>query len=313
MDVVLENLSSVPSEVLVPLMADENAKWQKILNWDYSSVHRFIRQFARQGLVQGIALMREGTAIGYTYMVAVKSKALLGNIYLLESEWGKGYEAMLAESITTLIQGLDNITRLESQPMIFSGANLSGVWNVKGCDKYRRFYLSLPLAGEFEQKECPQGFELKSWKSKMLPEASSVIFDSYQGGVDAEFASNFQSLPLCNDFTDNLINRDGCGHFSKNFSTVAFSDQGKLAGIVIASQLADGSAHMPQISVHPDFHGSGLGAFLVNASIHQMKKAGFNTVSLTVTEKNELANKWYRRIGFEEILAFDAVLWQRKK
>ncbi|MCG8376289.1 MAG: GNAT family N-acetyltransferase, partial [Chlorobiales bacterium] len=69
--------------------------------------------------------------------------------------------------------------------------------------------------------------------------------------------------------------------------------------------------HHPQISVMPSHHGKGLGAWLVDESLRRFKKAGFSNVSLTVTEKNEKADAWYRRVGYAQTLGFNAYLWLR--
>ena len=235
MEVVLQNIGSVSSSALELLMADENRHWQSLLNWDYRSIHRYIRDYARQGLVEGIALMRGSTPIGYTYVAIVQDRAMLGNIYVQESDWAKGYEEMLANSIITLIQGIRSVNRIEAQPMVFSGADFSKIWSAKSCQTYDRFYLSLPLDKVIQPKSRPKGFELRAWRGKMLADAAKVIFDSYRGTVDAEFASNFQALSRCREFIDNLVNRQGCGIFLKNQSTVAFTAAAPWIGLQPAS------------------------------------------------------------------------------
>lgn len=311
MSLELVNLADVRPEPLESLMAEEGEMWLGKLKWNYTPTHQFIKNYLAMGLLPGLVLMDGDTPVGYAYMVFDGKRAVIGNIYVDKENWGNGYEALLAEGLIGICQNADAIDRIEAQVLIFSGADIATAFKKAGFNLYGRNYLSLPLREWESSKKRPEGYRLAAWKNSMIYEAARVVFESYRGGIDAEFSTSFSKLDKCEEFVTNLIRRGGCGEFLKKMTTVAIAGDGRMAGIVISTKLSKDCGHHPQISVMPSHHGKGLGAWLVDESLRRFKNAGFSNVSLTVTEKNEKADAWYRRVGYAQTLGFNAYLWLR--
>ncbi len=79
----------------------------------------------------------------------------------------------------------------------------------------------------------------------------------------------------------------------------------------MTSRLSRRAAMIPQISIHPEYQGKGLGSALVHLALHRLASAGFRTVRLTVTQENRRAYEWSLRLGFKNRRNFDACVWQR--
>ncbi len=59
-------------------------------------------------------------------------------------------------------------------------------------------------------------------------------------------------------------------------------------------------AHLFAISIHPDYQSKGLGKFLLDVVLKDLKKWGVKRVKLTVSPKNDIAIKLYESFGFEK-------------
>jgi ribosomal protein S18 acetylase RimI-like enzyme len=310
MALVLEDLRRVRSDALEALMSEEAGQWLGVLGWAYSPTQDFLKTYIDTSSLPGFVLLDGGRAIGYSYMVLDSDRGVLGSLYIARDHWGEGHEEHLASAMTAPLIENPSVQRIEAQLMIFSGADLQPVFSSAGFDVFQRHFLSLNLRDFKPGRPEPDGLELRPWREAAIDEAAHVIYESYVDGIDAHFSSSFNRLDRCRNFVINLVRHHGCGSFLSRLTTVGYVD-GKMAGVVIATELSPGVGHLPQISVLPDRQGSGIGAYLVDESLRRFKVSGFSAVSLTVTELNERAEKWYRRLGFAEVLPFNAYLWQR--
>lgn len=310
MALVFEDLRRVGSVTLDQLMREEAEAWLDILGWEYSPTQDFLKTYIGSSALPGFVVIDGGRAVGYAYLVVDAGRGVIGSLYVMRGHWGGDLEAQLGAACIDALKETPFVRRIEAQLMVFSEADLGPVFAGDGFETFRRHFLSLDLGSYDGGRAQPEGLELRSWNDEMIDEVGRVVYESYIGGIDAYFSSSFSRLDRCHGFVANLVRRAGCGGFLPGMTTVGYLD-GKMAGIVVATELSPGVGHMPQISVAPDHQGSGIGAFLVDESLRRYKEAGYRAVSLTVTEQNERAEKWYRRLGFAEVLPFNAYLWQR--
>jgi ribosomal protein S18 acetylase RimI-like enzyme len=309
----LDNLSNVELPVVESILVEEVELWAAHLKWDYSATSEFLRNYIKTGLLPGVVLFDNEQAVGYAYFVVDNDRAIIGNIFVPRKFWGQGYEEFITRGLCTAIQETDVINRIESQIMLFSGADISSAFREAGFTIFPRNFLSLSLASWESSKKQPKGFAISHWKSQILAESSRLVVDSYKGTVDNILSSSFSTYAKGEEFVYNLVHRSGCGDFLPRITAVALGENGKVAGVSLATRLADKVGHLPQISVSPEFQGHGIGNYVVDQSLQRFKNAGYSEVSLTVTEENSKADSWYRRLGFEQVLAFNAYLWVRNQ
>ena len=82
-----------------------------------------------------------------------------------------------------------------------------------------------------------------------------------------------------------------------------------MNGLVIATEISPGHAHLAQIAVTPDVQGRGLGRMLVARALASLAEREFRTVSLMVSVNNPRACSLYDSMGFENVLWFPAFSW----
>jgi ribosomal protein S18 acetylase RimI-like enzyme len=93
-------------------------------------------------------------------------------------------------------------------------------------------------------------------------------------------------------------------------SFVAFDmTTGSVAGLALASFVAEGVGHVNELCVIPAAQGAGLGYELLRRSIDALRGAGAHRITLTVTAANKDAVAFYARCGFSEAHRFFACAW----
>ncbi len=79
-------------------------------------------------------------------------------------------------------------------------------------------------------------------------------------------------------------------------------------GVLLASTVAPGVAHITQLCIAPELRGKGLGRQLLAHSTDHLRRAGFRAITLTVTEQNAAAVELYRQLGFYTRHRFQAMV-----
>lgn len=83
---------------------------------------------------------------------------------------------------------------------------------------------------------------------------------------------------------------------SSNFVAI---ENNKIIGVILSGH--DGRrGFIYHTAVNESFRKKGVGETLVNAVINSMHMEGINKIALVVFEKNQLGNKFWESIGFEE-------------
>ena len=59
--------------------------------------------------------------------------------------------------------------------------------------------------------------------------------------------------------------------------------------------------YVDELAVHPDWHGRGVGSFVLEQLHHLARVRGLNTLVLEVAENNENALSWYKKRGFRKL------------
>ena len=73
--------------------------------------------------------------------------------------------------------------------------------------------------------------------------------------------------------------------------------------------MRDDVEHVTQLCVAARARGAGLGTLLLDVAARSLAARGMQTLSLTVTGGNDRAAALYRRMGFGDQHAFDAMVW----
>ena len=110
---------------------------------------------------------------------------------------------------------------------------------------------------------------------------------------------------------NNIVRFPGCGVFESNFSWMLRDKRsGALAGMVLCSRVGGKVAHITQLCIAQAYRGRGVGHGLLLRTAQSLLRAGFEAITLTVTEANEPAVRVYERFGFTLRHRFDAMVME---
>jgi GNAT superfamily N-acetyltransferase len=294
------------------LMNEEEEAWLCDLGWDYSAIRQILISFIRQKLLPGYAATNEKEVLGYTYFLVNQVKGIIGAIYAAQlSPVQEIVENLLSLTISSLREN-PQINRVEAQIMPFNSANLSAIFERHGFNYYPRFYLDLHL-DDFRAAECDPTEKIVAWDSAHLRLAAEMTSLSYTNQTDALICEDYRTVAGCESYLKSLVENPGCGIFMPEASFMCLDGRQAPCGFIIGCRISDGVGMIPQIAVHPDYQGRGVGNTLVQRSFERYKALGFHTVSLTATRDNRRAFDWYQRLGFKIRKQFGAFVWERNQ
>ncbi len=303
-------ISFLDQASFLSLMNEEEAAWLSDLGWDYSAIRQILVSFIRKKLLPGYAATNEKELLGYTYFLVNQAKGIIGSIFAAKlSPVQKIANNLLSLTISSLRDN-PQITRVEAQIMPFSGADLSVIFAQHDFIHYPRFYLDLSLS-EFRAAECDPGEKITAWDSTHLHLTAEMTSMSYSNQTDALICEDYRTVAGCESYLRSLVDNPGCGVFMPETSFMCLDARQTPCGFIIGCRISKGVGMIPQIAVHPDYQGRGVGNALVQRSFEQFKVLGFHTVCLTATGDNRRAFEWYQRLGFKIRKAFGAYVWER--
>jgi ribosomal protein S18 acetylase RimI-like enzyme len=305
-------IKNLEAENLLTLMEEEEKEWMSDLGWDYSPIRNILASFVRQKLLPGYAAVINGKdVVGYTYFLVNQAKGIIGALYVTRMNNAQTVTKELLANTIACLKDYSNINRIEAQIIPFNNSDLASTFIQNGFSYYPRYYMDLDLNSYAGKADASIKGTILHWNSAYLERAGEMTFSSYHGQVDAEICEDYCSQAGCTGYLHSLVENPGCGIFMPETSFLALDEQGDPCGYVICCRISNGFAMIPQIAIHPSSQGIGLGNALVHRCFQQLRIMGFDAVSLTVTQKNQRAYDWYRRLGFNIRKAFGGYTWQR--
>jgi ribosomal protein S18 acetylase RimI-like enzyme len=297
---------------LLPLMEEEEKEWLSDLGWDYSPIRNILASFVRQKLLPGyVAVINEKDAVGYTYFLVNQAKGIIGALYVARMNNAQTIAKELLTNAISCLKDYSNINRIEAQIITFNDLDLASTFTQNGFAYYPRYYMDLDLNYYNGEADSSIQENILPWNSAYLERAGEMTFSSYRGQVDAEICEDYCSQAGCTGYLRSLVENPGCGIFMPETSFLALDEQGDPCGYVICCRISNGFAMIPQIAIHPSCQGLGLGNALIHRCLQQLRIMGFHGLSLTVTQQNQRAYDWYRRLGFKIRKSFGGFRWQR--
>ncbi len=306
---------------LRPVLEAETRVWGERLHWDYRTSTNLLLQYLDARVLPGFVAVENGRVLGYTFCVYEDRKAVIGDVFALgDSAYGytqTEIEALLLTHLISLLQHSPGVERVESQLLLHTHEQHAALFRGSGFSVYRRLFMDLPLplapARDTTQRERAlpaQELELRRWRDSDFNPAGSLIANAYEGHLDSTINDQYRSVTGSLRFLHNIIRFPGCGTFDPLASHVLVAlGTGALAGLILCSRVREDVEHVTQLCIAASARGAGLGTLLLDMAANSLAARGFTRLSLTVTESNHRAAALYRRVGFSEQHAFDAMVW----
>jgi ribosomal protein S18 acetylase RimI-like enzyme len=304
------DLHDIRVQDLEPVLEEEQFTWRSKLYWDFTPSADLVRRFVRMQALSGFALISGGECIGYSYFVSEDRKALIGDLYVLNRCARPEYEDTLLGAVLNALAATPGLHRIEAQLMMLHGA----FERVLPYNRHVRIHpRNLMVVDSDRAPELPPGralghYDFEPWREENNDEASCLISLAYHGHVDSTINDQYRTTPGAKRFLNNIVQYPGCGVFHRPASLTAWSG-GRLVGLCLASMVADGVGHITQICVLPELQGSGVGYEMLRRSLLELRDAGCESVSLTVTAANHNAVTLYQSMGFRAVRRFAAYVW----
>ena len=306
------DLRHFSSRQLRPLLEREADLWRTRLRWDYRSSTELLLQYLESRILQGFVALDRGRVCGYTFCVYEGRKAVIGDAFAMLPNGAPdaSITRLLMTHALEMLRHSPAVDRVESQLLLFNAGEFKGLFAGPDFTVYPRLFLALDVrAAASQASAAPAKFTLMSWLPQDYQPAAELIHACYQGHTDAQINDQYRSLHGSLRFLHNIVRFPGCGVFEANFSWVLRDGSSRAPlGVVLVSRVGDRVGHITQLCVSPQHRGRGLGKLLLERCGQSMLQAGFDAVTLTVTEGNTDAVRLYERFGFTCMHRFDAMV-----
>ncbi len=308
------DLRHFSAKQLRPLLEAEARVWQERLRWDYRSSTELLLQYLDTHVLPGFVALENGRVCGFTFCVYEGIKAVVGDAFAIAAANHDATEVTqtLLRHLVDLMRGSPSVDRIESQLLLYDSPLFERIFLDQGFRTYPRLFMEREFSspgGTAKSSSPALGTNLRRWSSSDYQSAAALIHASYAGHVDARINDQYRSLHGSLRFLHNIVRFPGCGVFEGDQSWVVEDvADGKLAGIILCSRVADDVAHVTQLCVAPSRRGHGLGATLLQRCMSHLEQTGYSAISLTVTEENERAVRLYEAHGFSTRHRFDAMV-----
>jgi ribosomal protein S18 acetylase RimI-like enzyme len=301
---------------LRPLLEREAEVWGERLRWDYRSSTELLLQYLESRILNGFVALDQGRVCGYTFCVYEGHKAVIGDAFAAGHRTMSDAETtrVLLVHVLEMLRHSPAVDRVESQLLLFNAGEFADLFTGPEFTIYPRLFLECDLRttiGSTGSESLLGGspvLELARWTAHDYPAAGELIYACYVGHADAQINDQYRTLHGSLRFLHNIVRFPGCGIFEPNFSWMLRDRRnGALVGMVLCSRVSPEVAHITQLCVAPAFRGRGLGRVLLQRSAEALLAAGFDAITLTVTEANDQAVRLYERSGFTLRHRFDAM------
>jgi ribosomal protein S18 acetylase RimI-like enzyme len=277
------------------LYAREQEFWVRELAWDASTAWREIEQArVTWGLPGYLALDEDRTVRGWAYFLPEGETVHLG-----------GVVADTAAATSALLDAcLESAMRPPRPARIscFVPGRAEGfvpALEARGfaCERY--LYLSRSITPGDDAATA------EPWTSSDLLPAAALLRESY-GHHGRHFAPR-GTAEEWEQYVRSLVERPGCGVLEPAITRVVHNDEGMQA-LVLATRIAPGTLHLPQVAVRPERRRAGLARRLVEDACRAGAARGAKLATLLVSEHNVAARALYDAMGFTDRSEFVAAV-----
>jgi ribosomal protein S18 acetylase RimI-like enzyme len=277
------------------LYAREQEFWVRELAWDASTAWREIEQArVTWGLPGFLAIDDKRTLRGWAYFLREGETVHLGGIV-----------AETLEATTMLLDACLEAARQPPRPARIScfvpgrAEGFVPALTAHGFTCERYLYLSRTLTVGDDTSSAD------AWTADDLLPAATLLRESY--GLDGRHFAPGGTPEEWEQYVRSLVERPGCGILEPSITRVVHGGRG-LQALVLATRIAPGTLHLPQVAVHPDRRRSGLARRLVEEACRAGALRGARLATLLVSEHNTGARDLYASLGFEERSEFVAAV-----
>lgn len=309
----LLDLRQISSGELTSLLNEEIRTWEETLEWDFRKSADLVSRFVDMRVLNGYALVKHGSIIGYSYYVLEEHKGLVGDLFVRRADRTVENENRLLTAVLSCLIGAPHVRRIESQLMMTVGYGERPLPHSAFLHKFEREFMILDMehAPPLPAARVRRGIRFERWAEQYQESAACLIASAYLGHIDSRINDQYRSAGGARRFLFNIVQYPGCGTFFNPASFVAVdTGTGELCGLCLTSLVGPEVGHLTQICVSPRIRRTGVGHELLRQSLLGLRSFGCRKASLTVTSANREAIAVYDRAGFVTARKFSAYVWE---
>ena len=310
---------------LLPLLREEAARWQARHRWEYTRSVDLLLEYLDSRVLPGFVAVdfsgRGRRVLGYTFCVYEGEKAVVGDVYAFHEAEGhrSPVSARLLAHLLEMLEATPGVRRIESQLLMFDVGSLTDTFTHFGFRSFPRLFMlaeldhpALLAAPPIPAIDAAPAIKVTRWQPEQYHEVAALIHRCYEGHGDSRINDQYQTVAGAQRFLHNIIRFPGCGQFDAEGSLLLRDVRsGAVEGVLLSSRVRGDVAHVTQLCVNPGLRGLGLGHMLLQHAAHDLRRRGFRSMSLTVTEANSKALALYESLGFINQHRFEAMTWDK--
>jgi ribosomal protein S18 acetylase RimI-like enzyme len=306
------DLREFRADDLKALLDEQTAYWNTSFLWDFIPSRDVIRRFLDSRSLYGLALVREGRPIGYSYFVPEDRKGLVGDLFVTSVHRSQQAERFLLHNIIKNAAVFPGVRRIEGQLLALACSPDDETIFGRPLAVFERSFMVLDqLEGQSVERQVPTAIRFQNWSDAYLDSAADLIAVSYLDHVDSRINDQYRSYAGARRFIYNTTQHPGCGVFFRQAAMIAIDPLSeRLCGLCLGSLVQPTVGHITQLSVAPEARGRGVGFELLRRSMEAFRAHGCSAVSLTVTSSNRSAIELYHQVGFQTARKFSAFVWE---
>ena len=308
------------------LLDAESRAWNEDLYWDFTSSARVISTCLKEKRLSGYALVLDGVVRGYCFFFCDGEKGLMGDLFVGPAPAGLDQVLELLEHANETLLATPGLRRVEAQLPHYTFEDLESNFTSWKYSGYRRRFMALFLPewqpqassgfGRFDptRRAAPAWMSSGSCPAKRNtparpPNSSLAPITTTSMRRSMTNTAHWQEQRACS--ITSSITRVAESFLSKSPRSPFIAMTRKLAGVLTVTAVRSDTAHIPQIAIARTLQGIGLGTALLESAFNDLVRAGYQRVSLTVTEANAGALRLYERLGFKTFRTFGAFVFNR--
>lgn len=284
------------------LLDSEQAEWKDTLGWDFRPIREIFGYMLSRHLLPGMAVLQGDRCTGYIFYLFRDRRCILGGFYFIPELRGTDWPRLLLERLWREPAFLPPPPAMEGQ-ILFAGpeTSLAGYLQANGFSFVPRWYMRKENLHGDRPALLPRTWERLTPGQVQPEELALLLSQCYRDHIDNQVSVLYGSPSGCSHLVSQIVQNQGCGTIDMEASLLVRIRE-RLAGGVLISMISPGNYYIPQIFVHPDHQGSGLGRHLLrHAESTLARREPAARLSLTVTAGNRLASSWYLRAGFSTV------------
>jgi ribosomal protein S18 acetylase RimI-like enzyme len=287
----------LPAARVAPLYEEQMSQWASGLGWSLAASWSLVEQARTAGALPGMAWVNaRGGIEAWTFFMRQQSVVQIGALAGRRA-------APVRELLEAILEAPEAAGARELTCLLYPARP-----NAVSALTRRRFVLQ-PLgyfsrtisAGAEPHSDLPGELVARRWREDDAVSGVRLLARAYAvDGGGRNLAPN-GTLEEWAHYLGQILSTPACGVLlPRGCFIVEERRTGTAVGLLLATSVGEGTAHVAQLAVDPKWTRRGVGRSLLRLAAHAVRADGMERLTLLVSGQNNVATRLYVSEGFEE-------------